>query len=30
LFCDNLFEISSAFERAKLQYFDVRLRNSHF
>ena len=29
LFHDNLFEISSAFERAKLQYFDICLRHSH-
>ena len=29
LLCDNLFEISSAFERAKLQYFDACLRHSH-
>ena len=30
LFHDNLFEISSAFERAKLQYFDVCLCHSQF
>jgi len=29
LFCDNLFEIGSTFERAKLQYFDACLCHSH-
>src|SRR5712691_3298127 len=29
LYCDNLFKISGAFERTKLQYFDVSHCQSH-
>ena len=29
LFCDNLFECCGAFERTKLQYFDICLGQPH-